>query len=142
MNHFQISFPQKIKLFITVVLISLMVMVAFDASATIVADFNETQLHISSPKLNLFIDHGSVVRAELIDMPDFGTMIGDSYSHEAYCAGTWENETWGAYTLCVIPSNQNAILVEVANDGFVVFSCTTDEKTAALFASYSAYLQS
>jgi len=140
MDKTQNSGSQKIKLFITVVLITLMVMVIFDSPVTIVGSFDETLLTVTSPKLNLTINHTSVVSAQLIDMPQFGTMVGDGYQQDAYRAGTWENEQWGCYTLCVIPTNQKCILVEVLNEGFVVFSCTTDDETNTLFASYSAYL--
>lgn len=127
--------------FISVVLVVLIVMVALDTSVEILVDQKDDVLQITSPRLNIDIEHSHVVSLELIDMPAFGTKIGDSYEHEAYCAGTWENSGWGAYTLCVIPTNAKCILVEVENSGFVVFSCTTDEETAELFASYSAYLE-
>ena len=134
------SVPKKELIFISIVLVVLIVMIVLDTDVEILVNYDEEMLQITSPRLNIDIEHAHVLDVQLIDMPAFGTKIGDSYEHEAYCAGTWENDTWGSYTLCVIPGNQKAIVVEVANDGFVVFNCTTDEKTETLFTSYSTYL--
>lgn len=134
------SIPRKDMVFISLILVVLIVMIAFDTDVDILVNYDEEMLQITSPRLNIDIEHQHVVSVDLIDMPEFGTMVGDSYEHEAYNAGTWENDAWGAYTLCVIPGNAKCILVEVKNDGFVVFSCTTDQKTAELFEAYSAYL--
>lgn len=125
--------------FISIVLVVLIVMIAFDTDVDILVNYDEEMLQVTSPRLNIDIEHAHVLSVELIDMPAFGTKIGDSYEHEAYNAGTWENDDWGAYTLCVIPTNQKCILVRM-DFTTVVFSCTTDEKTVELFESYHTYL--
>ena len=135
------SVSKKDLIFISLILIALGVMILCDSDVDILVNYDEEMLQITSPRLNVDIEHAHVNQIALIDMPDFGTKVGDSYEHDAYCAGTWENETWGAYTLCVIPTNSKCILVEVENDGFVVFTCTTDEKTEKLFDDYCAYFE-
>lgn len=130
---------KKDMVFITIIFVALIVMTVFDTSVEILVDCRDDVLQITSPRLNIDIRHQDVLSLELVDMPPFGTKIGDSYEHEAYCAGTWENNDWGRYTLCVIPGNAKCILVEVENSGFVVFSCTTDEETIKLFDSYCNY---
>lgn len=141
MNNARISVPKKEMTFAAVVLVVLMVMVLLDTEVKILVNYDEQMLQVTSPRLNIDIEHIHVEDIQLMDMPDFGTMVGDSYSHEAYCAGTWNNESWDSYTLCVIPSNRKCILVELVNEGYVVFSCTTDEETETLYHSYVNYLQ-
>ena len=134
------SIPKKELIFISVILVVLFAMIFTDTDVKILVNYDEQLLQITSPRLNLDIEHSHVLSVELIEMPDsFGNKVGDSYEHEAYCAGTWENADWGTYTLCVIPHNQKCILVKM-DFTTVVFSCTTDEHTEKLFSSYSAYL--
>ena len=141
MKNFFSGISRRDFLFISLILIVLLAMIFLDTSVDILVDIEDTVLQITSPRLNVDIEHSHVVSVELIDMPAFGTKVGDSYEHERYCAGTWNNNDWGAYTLCVIPTNSKCVLVEVENDGFVVFSCTTDEKTEKLFDDYCAYFE-
>lgn len=131
---------RKDLIFISVVLVILIVMIAFDTDVDILVNYDKDMLQITSPRLNVDIPHSQVQSVTLIHMPtDFGTAASDSYSHEAYCAGTWENPDWGTYTLCVIPGNEKCILVKL-DSATVAFSCTTDEKTETLFISYRDYL--
>ena len=136
------SVSRKDLIFISIVLVALVVMIALDTDVDILVNYDEEMLQVTSPRLNIDMEHPHVVSVELIDMPaDFGTKVGDSYEHDAYCAGTWEKEGWGAYTLCVIPGNTKAVKVTM-DFTTVVFSCTTDQKTQDLFASYSSYISS
>jgi len=140
MGNWNLSVPKKELIFISLILVMLIAMILSDTDVKILVNYDEEMLQITSPRLNVDIEHDHVLSVELIDMPDFGTKVGDSYEHEAYCAGTWKNDFWDAYTLCVIPSNEKCILVQM-DFTTVVFSCTTDEKTLALFESYSSYLK-
>lgn len=134
------SIPKKELIFISVILVVLFAMILMDTDVKILVNYDEQMLQITSPRLNIDVEHSHVQSVELIEMPEyFGSKIGDSYEHEAYCAGTWENSDWGTYTLCVIPDNEKCILVRM-DFTTVVFSCTTDENTEKLFSSYSAYL--
>jgi len=136
------SVSRKDLIFISIVLVALIVMIALDSDVDILVNYDEEMLQITSPRLNIDIEHPHVLSVELINMPaSFGEKIGESYEHEAYCAGTWKNTDWGTYTLCVLPKNSKCILVTM-DFTTVVFSCTTDEKTEALFQSYSGYISS
>lgn len=142
MKKTTLSIPKKELIFISIILVVLIVMILSDTDVKILVNYDEQMLQITSPRLNVDIEHAHVHSVELLDMPaDFGVKAGDSYEHEAYCAGTWENTDWGSYTLCVIPGNEKCILVTM-DFTTVVFSCTTDEETQTLFTSYSAYLSS
>lgn len=135
------SISKRELIFVSILLLVFMTIIFFDTDVDILVNYDKEMLQITSPRLNIDIEHPQVRSVTLIDMPDFGTKIGDSYEHEAYCAGTWEHDAWGIYTLCVIPSNQKCILVEM-DLTTVIFSCTTDEKTETLFESYSSYISS
>jgi len=142
MGKKSLSIPKKELIFISLILVIFICMILSDTEVKILVNYDEQMLQITSPRLNIDIEHPHVLSVELIDMPtDFGTKVGDSYEHEVYCAGTWENADWGSYTLCVLPGNSKAILVKL-DFTTVVFCCTTDEKTQTLFDSYSAYLGS
>jgi len=142
MGKKSLSIPKKELIFISLILVLFIGMILSDTEVKILVNYDEQMLQITSPRLNVDIEHPHVLSVELIGMPtDFGTKIGDSYEHEVYCAGTWENADWGSYTLCVLPGNGKAILVKL-DFTTVVFCCTTDEKTQTLFDSYSAYLGS
>ena len=137
-----VSIPKKELIFISLILVVLIIMILSDTEVKILVNYDEEMLQITSPRLNVDIEHPHVLSVEMIGMPaSFGTKVGDSYEHEAYCAGTWENPDWGRYTLCVIPGNKLCILVKM-DSATVVFSCTTDEKTQTLYESYCAYLSS
>lgn len=136
------SVSRKDLIFISIVLVALLAMIALDSDVEILVNYDEEMLQITSPRLNIDIEHPHVCSVELIDMPaDFGKKIGDSYEHEAYCAGTWEHADWGTYTLCVLPENRKCIMINM-DFTKVVFCCTTDEKTEALFESYTGYISS
>lgn len=140
MSQMNRSIPKKELIFISVILVILFAMILTDTDVKILVNYDEQMLQITSPRLNLDIEHSHVLSVELLEMPDsFGTKVGDSYEHEVYCAGTWENSDWGTYSLCVIPGNEKAILVKM-DFTTVLFCCTTDAKTVELFESYSAYL--
>ena len=142
MGKMSFSIPKKELIFIALILVLFIGMILSDTEVKILVNYDEEMLQITSPRLNVDIEHSHVLSVELIDMPtDFGTKIGDSYEHEVYCAGTWENDILGTYTLCILPGNSKAILVTL-DFTTVVFCCTTDEKTQTLFDSYSAYLGS
>ena len=142
MGKMSLSIPKKELIFISLILVIFIGMILSDTAVKILVNYDEEMLQITSPRLNVDIKHPHVLSVALIDMPtDFGTKSGDSYEHEAYCAGTWENTDWGSYTLCVLPDNRKAILVRM-DFTTVVFCCTTDEQTQTLFESYSAYLGS
>ena len=142
MGKRSLSIPKKELIFISLILVLFIGMILSDTEVKILVNYDEEMLQITSPRLNVDIEHPHVLSVELIGMPtDFGTKIGDSYEHEVYCAGTWENDAWGTYTLCVLPGNNKAILVKL-DFTTVVFCCTTDEKTQTLFESYSGYLGS
>ena len=140
MGKRNLSIPKRELIFIFAFLLVLFAMILSDTGVKILVNYDEQILQITSPRLNVDIEHAHVLSVELIDMPDFGTKVGDSYEHEAYCAGTWKNDVWNAYTLCVIPTNKKCILVQM-DFTTVVFSCTTDEKTLALYESYSSFLK-
>ena len=134
------SIPKKELIFISVILVILFAMILTDTDVNILVNYDEQMLQITSPRLNLDIEPAHVLSVELLEMPDaFGTKVGDSYEHEVYCAGTWENADWGTYSLCVIPGTEKCILVKM-DFTTVLFCCTTDEQTEELFASYRAYL--
>ena len=142
MGKRNLSIPKKELIFISLILVIFIGMILSDTDVKILVNYDEEMLQVTSPRLNIDIAHPHVLCVELMEMPtDFGTKVGDSYEHEAYCAGTWENDAWGSYTLCVIPGNSKAILVKM-DFTTVVFCCTTDEKTQTLFESYSGYLGS
>lgn len=141
MRKRNLSIPKRELIFIVVILLMLIAMILSDTEVKILVNYDEQMLQITSPRLNVDMEHAHVLSVKLIDMPEFGTKVGDSYEHEAYCAGTWKNDTWDTYTLCVIPANQKCILVTM-DFTTVVFSCTTDQETQTLFQSYSSYLGS
>ena len=142
MGKMSFSIPKKELIFVSLILVIFICMILSDTEVKMLVHYDEEMLQITSPRLNVDIEHSHVLSVELMEMPeDFGTKAGDSYEHEAYCAGIWENDDWGSYTLCVIPGNTKAILVKM-DFTTVLFCCTTDEKTQTLFDSYSSYLSS
>ena len=135
------SIPKKELIFISVILVILFAMILTDTDVKILVNYDEQMLQITSPRLNLDIEHSHVLSVELLEMPDsFGTKVGDSYEHAVYCAGTWENSDWGTYSLCVLPGNEKCILVKM-DFTTVLFCCTTDAQTEKLFESYHSYLK-
>lgn len=67
------------------------------------------------------IVYAEVTAVQLVDMPaDFGICI-DGGNDKGFHYGTWENEQWGRYSLCVKDSISNVILVK-QNSGVTLFN--------------------
>ena len=84
MGKRSLSIPKKELIFVSLILVIFIGMILSDTEVKILVNYDEQMLQITSPRLNVDIEHPHVRAVELIDMPrDFGTKIGDSYGHAA-----------------------------------------------------------
>ena len=128
-------------IFISIILLVMLAFLFLDSSVDILVNYDEEMLYVTSPRLNMDIRNADVVSVELADMPDLGEMV-EGYAHETYCTGVWKNEDWGEYDLCVLPGLPQCIKVELSSGRIMVFTCSTEAKTAELYESYTSYRES
>ncbi|MCD7812742.1 MAG: hypothetical protein LUH20_01585 [Lachnospiraceae bacterium] len=104
------------------------------------ADFawSETSVTVICPDETEFtIDYADVTSLELCTDANYGTCISGNDSGSAYY-GTWENDLWGTYSLCVTQSIGNCIVMQTDDATFVI-NYESEEITSALFEEIQKY---
>ncbi|MCC8102960.1 MAG: PH domain-containing protein [Clostridiales bacterium] len=84
------------------------------------------------------LSFSDVTSMELVSDVDYGSCVSGQSSDSCYY-GTWENETWGSYALCVAPSIGSCILVET-EEQILVFNFESASTTSALYESLLDYV--
>lgn len=103
-------------------------------------DFGEDTLTVSAMDQDWPIPYNSIASLELVTLPDLGTMTEGTEKRTLQC-GTWQNETWGEYSLCVDPRIIQGLVI-TQNDGSVfLLNYESDESTAALWEMFTELLE-
>lgn len=122
---------QYMLLIIVLVAVTLyMLMVRAEASYSL--DFGDTSMTISASDEmgSIVIPYEDVQYIELLDTYEVGTMISGKSDRLLYY-GVFQNELYGEYLLCVRPSVENAIRINM-EDQVVIFNYESEEVTAEL----------
>lgn len=109
-------------------------------SNKILAEFGEDSVDIKSSRYALNIPYDLIQSAELVDKPDMGHVL-DGHDDAILQTGSWENDTWGAYTACVEMSTDNCIVLHLTDGRTFVISRRDNEETQAVFQKLQVLCQ-
>ena len=101
--------------------------------------FQQEIMSINATDFEFNIAYSDIVSAELIDLPEFGTM-DKGKNAAAIKSGNWQNDTWGNYHLCVIPSIPNCVDVTLADGRHVVFNYKNEDSTRGVHSMIQDYI--
>lgn len=104
-------------------------------------DFGEEALTLSASNYDWAIPYDQIHSLELSALPNIGTMIEGS-EKRTLCCGTWQNELWGDYALCVNPKISQCIVVTTHDKGIYVLNYENSDSTQQLHKMFTELLQS
>ena len=112
----------------------------FGGSVGISLDFGEDALAISAEKQDWNIPYDRIISLGLADVENFGTLLNGT-EKRALHYGSYENDVWGQYNLCIDPRIETCIVIETSN-GFFVLNYENEESTQQLYIMFSELLAS
>ena len=101
--------------------------------------FQQEVMSINATDFEFHIAYEDIVSAELIGLPEFGTMEKGKDA-ASIKSGNWKNDDWGIYHLCVIPSVTNCVDVTLADGRHVVFNYKNEESTQGVHSMIQDYI--
>ncbi len=133
---------QKIRnMFLTLLIpVLILLYIFFGGSVGISLDFGEDALAISAEKQDWNIPYEQIISLELTDAEDFGTLLNGTEKRTLHY-GSYENDSWGQYNLCIDPRIETCIVIETTN-GFFVLNYENGESTQQLYIMFSELLAS
>lgn len=132
---------QKNAAFAVLILAVVLFYVFSGGSVGISLDFGETGLTLSASDQDWYIPYDQIETLELTELPDSGTCLQGTEKRRL-CCGTWENEAWGKYTLCVDPRIDACIVVTLKDGGRYVLNYENADSTRELHQMFTALLES
>ena len=103
-------------------------------------DFGADALTVSGPKKFSFtVDYDQVADLELVELTDPGTLLSGG-ENRSYFWGSWENEAWGAYTLCASQKIDTAIRLTTRDGESLVFNYQDDDTTKSMLQMFTDLL--
>ena len=83
-------------------------------------------------KVTISVPVADITAVSLVESFDPGTPGEGATDGDDRC-GTWTNDTWGTYTLVLMKGCSAAVVLETRDQGTIVFSYTTDDKTRSVY---------
>lgn len=110
-------------------------------SVGICLNFEDEALAVSASDYDWTIPYDRIEALELVSLPDTGNML-DGVSRRNLRCGTWENEVWGEYTLCIRPDIDRCIVMTQKDGEVFVFNYESSSTTESLAEMISELLAS
>ena len=98
--------------------------------------FGDDSMTITGPDGAPFavtVSYEDILSVSQTDSLEIGTRL-EGLSTDSCRFGTWENESYGSYTLCAVPSISNYIVLET-REGMVAFNYESADTTSRLYAA-------
>lgn len=128
-------------IFVALLLAIMLFYIFSGGSVGISLDFGEDALTLSASEYDWVIPYEQVQSLELTALPHTGRMIEGSDKRTLRC-GTWENETWGEYVLCIDPRIDSCIVVTMNSGEVYVLNYENSDSTGQLHKMFTELLQS
>ncbi len=125
---------KKDMIFVACVIVAVILFSVFTADGGVEVAFGEETLSVTAADFACSIAYADVETAALTQLPDLGEMDKGTSMASLKC-GSWANDTWGAYQLCICPEVTSAIVVTLTDGSTVVFNCKDDAATETAFAA-------
>lgn len=129
------DFAFGIIIFALVILISI-----FQPSNKVLVEFGETAVDVKSSRYTMSIPYEMVDHLELVEKPDMGQPT-DGHDDMILMIGTWENDTWGEYEMCVEIATDTCIVIHLTDGRIFVISRRDNEETAKVYEEFLAYVK-
>ena len=101
-------------------------------------DFGEDALTVSAEKYDWAISYDQIISLELVENMNFGTLREGTEKRTLHY-GSYENEQWGQYTLCIDPRIGSCIVIETKS-GYFVLNYENQESTQQLYTMFTELL--
>lgn len=128
-------------IFIFLILAMVLFYVFSGGSIGISLDFGEDALSVSASDYDWAIPYDRIASLELAELPDWGVLT-EGAERNKLCCGTWKNDAWGEYTLCVTPKNPQCIVVTMDNGDVFVLNYENSDSTTQLHNMFTELLHS
>jgi hypothetical protein len=118
---------------LVVILVGFTLFSLFSGGGTPTCAFGETALTLTGPdegSVPVVINYEEIRSLSLTDDLDLGTFVDGANTTNCQF-GTWENEQFGQYTLCALPSVKTYLVMDT-EDGIVVLNCESANTTSHL----------
>lgn len=109
-------------------------------SVGISLDFREDALCLSASHYDWEISYGKICTLELVQLADPGQLV-EGAKRSTLCCGTWENELWGSYTLCIDPRVETCVAITMDDDSVCVLNYESNDATQQLYQMFTDLLQ-
>lgn len=129
-------------IFILILIVCVTVFYGMKGSETVNFAFEEDGVTLTGPKdapFSVTIDYDDISSVSEITELDAGDKL-TGVDTDRCRFGTWKNETWGEYTLCIIPKCADYIVFETA-DGVVVCNYENEDSTQHLYTAILELLE-
>ena len=104
-------------------------------------DFGDDALTVSGPqKFSFTVDYDQIADLELVELTDPGALISGG-ENRSYYWGSWENDAWGAYTLCAAKKIDTAILLTTRDGEYLVFNYQDGDTTQSMLQMFRELLE-
>ena len=127
--------------FILLILAMVLFYVFSGGSVGISLDFGEDALTLSASNYDWLILYNQIETLELAKLPDTGMLVDGTQNRTLRC-GTWKNDLWGDYTLCIDPRIDTCIVITMKNGGIYVLNYENSDSTGQLYQMFSNLLHS
>lgn len=105
-------------------------------------DFGDTALTITGPqKDTCTVDYQNILSLDILSLEDPGAAVSGS-ENDDYRWGTWENETFGTYSLFAAKSVTQHILITTEDGSYIVFNYDDDATTVSILDMFTQLLAS
>lgn len=135
------SINRKNGLLLLILVVGVLIYSLSGNSIGIHPDFGEESLTVSASDLDWVIPYDQIAAIELTELNDTG-MMSEGVNKKNLQCGTWTNDLWGEYTLCVNPKLSQCIVLTQKNGSIFVLNYESDESTAALCDMFTELLES
>lgn len=124
-----------------VILVAVTVLSLMSGKIGVDLDFGEETLTVSVSGFEKEIPYAGITSLELAELPDTGTLLegGDKRGLQY---GTWENDTWGEYSLCITSKVSQALVLTMEDGSVFVLNYQDQDNTQALFEMFTDLLHS
>lgn len=116
----------------TIAILAVVIVVGLFRESGFVVTPGDDALVITMPEgESIVVPYGDVESVAMEERPDYGECLQGSDSGKTLY-GTWKNDLWGEYTLCVGEENEDCVVL-AADGKTVVFSGNSDAETEQLY---------
>ena len=108
---------------------------------TVKVNVNEKQVLARSSRYQMLVDYEIIDSIELMPLADAGEKRSDdSYDDGIVRYGDWENDTWGAYSVCADVDVETCIVLHLNDGRTFVFNRKDPQETETIYQQLLAKL--